>query len=82
MSQKGKHNSRSYLNDEIRAVLDLKALVLGLNDCRIRIKRIAWETGNRQLYQEAEAMKSALIKTKRIYSRYWHGLEVELNKDD
>jgi len=79
---KGKRNSRSCLNDELRAVLDLKALVIELNERRINVKRMAWQTGNRDLYREAEAIKCALIKMKRIYSRYWHGLNVELHDDD
>ena len=82
MSRRGKHNSRSYLNDEVRAVLDLKALMIDLNDRRKAVKRRAWETGDKDLYREAEAMKSALVKMKEIYSRYWDGLNIELQSDD
>lgn len=81
MAQNGKANSRSYLRDERRAVEDLKALMIDINQCRINIKRLAWQTADRELFSEAEAIKTALVKMKRIYNRYWHDLTIELEED-
>jgi hypothetical protein len=81
MSRPGKQNSRSYLSDEIRQTLEVKALLIELNQRRIEVKRIAWETGNKRLFEQAEAMKKALIKIKKIHSRYWHELNIQLDDD-
>lgn len=82
MSERGKRNSRSALREEIRAVENLKAQVIHLNEQRLAIKRIAWETGNADLFERAAEMKVTLIRLKKIYSRYYTDLAIQLEDNE
>lgn len=81
MARKGKQNSRSHLRDEIRAIEDVKALLIELNQQRIAIKRAAWASGDEDTYRTVEKQKVTLIRLKRIFSRYYHELNVQLEEE-
>lgn len=81
MARDGKQNSRSYLREEIRAVEDIKALLIELNQQRIKVKRAAWHAGDQEIYAIAEKQKQTLLKLKRIFSRYYMDLQVQLEEE-
>lgn len=81
MAKDGKQNSRSYLREEIRAIEDIKALLAELNQQRVATKRAAWQAGDAEIYQIAERQKETLIRLKRIFSRYYTDLQVQLDEE-
>jgi hypothetical protein len=82
MAREGKRNSRSYLREEIRAIEDVKALLIELNQQRIAIKRAAWASGDEEAYRTVQKQKVTLIRLKRIFSRYYTDLNVQLEEEE
>lgn len=80
--QSGKRNSRSNVREEIREIENIKALFIELNSQRIKIKRAAFDTGSKEAFRAAEKQRIALIRLKRIFSRYYTDLNVQLEEEE
>lgn len=78
----GNQHAGSAVREEIRAIEDVKALLIELNQQRIAIKRAAWATGDEEAYRTVQKQKVTLIKLKRIFSRYYHELNVQLEEEE
>lgn len=78
----GKKHANSSVRKEIQSVEDIKALLDELNEQRITIKRAAWDGGDEKIFSTVEKQKVTLIMLKRIMSRYYTDLNVQLEEEE
>lgn len=76
----GKQNAASAERKRIRALEDALALLLDIDEQRVRIKRAAWETGQKDIYQASERQRAALERLKARLSERWYQLFGELEE--
>lgn len=77
--RKGKANARSEDRQRLRTLEDVLALLIDVDEERVRIKRTAWETGQAEVYQASERQRKALERLKARLSDRWHYLMSDLN---
>lgn len=75
----GRANARSEDWERLRTLEDILALLQDVDEERVRIKRAAWETGQKDIYQASERQRAALERLKARLSARWYELFGELN---
>lgn len=74
----GRRNSASADRRRLRALEDALALLLDVDQERVRIKRVAYDLAQTEIYQAAERQKKALARLKAALSERWHYLMSDL----
>lgn len=77
----GKRNSRSPEWQRLTTLEDVIALLLDVDEERVKIKRTAWDIGQADIYQASERQRKALERLKARLSERWHYLMEDLQED-
>lgn len=80
--RKGRGHARSDDWQRLRTLEDIMALLIDVDEQRVRIKRAAWATGHTEVYQAAERQAKELEKLRARLSERWHELFGELDRDE